>query len=67
MKKRIISAIVMITLFVPFLIFGDYCYLVLGGFLGIISLWEMMRLEKNIPFYIELISYAVCLLLILFQ
>ena len=48
MKKRIISAIIMIILFVPFLLLGDYFYLALGLILGIMSLWEMMRLEKNI-------------------
>ena len=67
MKKRIISAIIMIMLFVPFLLLGDYFYLVLGLILGIMSLWEMMRLEKNIPIYLRFISYMVCLLLIVFQ
>lgn len=67
MKKRIISAIIMILLFVPFLLLGDYFYLALGMVLGIMSLWEMMRLEKNIPRYLQFISYVVCLLLILFQ
>ena len=67
MKKRVISAIVMVALFVPFLILGDYFYLVLGCILGMLSLWEMMRLEKNIPMYMQLISYVVCVLLILFQ
>ena len=67
MKKRIISAIIMIVLFIPFLLLGNYFYLVLGGILGILSLWELLKLEKNIPPYIEFISYVVCLLLILFQ
>ena len=67
MKKRIISAIIMILLFVPFLILGDTFYLVLGGVLGVLSLWELMRLEKNIPSYMQIISYMVCLLLILYK
>ncbi len=67
MKKRIISAIVMTVLFIPFLLLGNYFYLVLGGILGVLSLWEMLRLEKHIPQYIQFISYVVCLLLILFQ
>ena len=67
MKKRIVSAIIMIILFVPFLLLGGYFYLVLGSILGLMSLWEMMRLEKNIPSYMKYISYVVCLLLILFQ
>ena len=67
MKKRIISAFVMIVLFIPFLILGGNFYLVLGSILGILSLWEMLRLEKNIPSYMQFVSYVVCLLLILFK
>lgn len=67
MKKRIVSAIIMIVLFIPFLLLGDYFYLVLGSLLGILSLWEMLNLEKGIPTYIKFISYVMCLLLILFQ
>ena len=67
MKKRILSAIIMVLLFIPFLLLGSYYYLVLGCILGLLSLWEMMRLEKKIPLYIEFISYVVCLLLIIFQ
>ena len=51
MKKRIISAIIMIILFIPFLILGGNFYLVLGSVLGVLSLWEMLRLEKSIPSY----------------
>ena len=67
MKKRIISAIVMIIMFIPFLILGNTFYLVLGSVLGILSLWELMRLEKNIPAYMQFLSYIVCLLLILYK
>lgn len=67
MKKRVISAIIMIVVFIPFLILGDIFYLVLGGLLGVLSLWELMRLEKNIPSYMQFLSYIVCLLLILYK
>ena len=67
MKKRIISAICMIAVFVPFLILGNNYFLALGCVLGIVSLWEMMRLEKDIPSYMKFISYVVCLLLILYK
>ena len=67
MKKRIISAIIMILVFIPFLILGGNFYLVLGGLLGVLSLWELMRLEKNIPSYMQFLSYIVCLLLILYK
>ncbi len=67
MKKRIISAIIMIILFIPFLILGGNFYLLLGSVLGVLSLWEMLRLEKNIPSYMQFISYVICLLLIMFK
>ena len=67
MKKRIISAICMIIVFVPFLILGGYYYIALGCVLGMIGLWEMMRLEKNIPSYMKYISFIACFLLILYK
>ncbi len=67
MKKRVISAIVMVSVFIPFLILGGNWYLVLGSVLGILSLWELMRLEKNIPAYMQFLSYMSCLILILYK
>ncbi len=67
MKKRIVSAVIMVILFIPFLLLGGYFYLVLGGMLGMIALWELMRHEKNIPVYMNIISYLVCILLITYK
>lgn len=67
MKKRVISAIVMVLVFIPFLILGNTFYLVLGSVLGILSLWELIRLEKHIPAYMQFLSYMVCLLLMLYK
>ncbi len=67
MKKRVVSAIIMVILFIPFLLLGDVFYLVLGGILGVLSLWEMIRLEKHMPVYMQILSYVVCLLLVLYK
>ena len=67
MKKRVISAIIMIIVFIPFLIVGGNFYLVLASVLGILSLWELMRLNKNVPSYMQFLSYIVCLLIILYK
>ncbi len=67
MKKRVISAIIMILLFVPFLILGNTFFLVLASVLGILSLWELIRLEKNTPAYMQFLSYMICLILILYN
>ena len=67
MQKRIISAIVMILLFVPILLLGGVYYPILGSILGIMALWEVMNLEKNIPDYMKIITYFVGLFLILYN
>ena len=67
MEKRIISAIIMIVLFIPFLLIGSYAYLILGCILGMMSLWELMRQEKDIPIYMKVISFIVCILLITYK
>ena len=64
MKTRIISAIVMIALFIPLLIIGEIPYLVMTSILAVMGMWELMRLEK-VPIVIKLLSYLVCLFLII--
>mgnify|MGYP002626717432 CR=1 FL=1 len=67
MKKRLISAIVMIAIFVPILLLGSTYYAILSSILGLVGLWELIRLEKNIPDYMKLISFFTCLYLILYN
>ena len=67
MKKRVISAIIMALIFVPFLLLGDIWYNIFIGILGIISLWELTRLEKNIPMFMRIISYIICLFMIMYN
>ena len=66
MKKRIISAICMIMVFVPFLILGGNYYIALGCVLGMVSLWEIIKLKK-VPSFMKFISFVICLLLILYK
>ncbi len=67
MKDRIISAIVMVIIFVPILLLGNPYYTILGSILGMMSLWELLRLRKNIPLVMQIISYVVTLFLILYN
>ena len=53
MKTRIISAIVMIALFIPLLIIGEIPYLVMTTIFAVMGMWELMRLEK-IPMAIKI-------------
>ena len=64
MKTRIISAIVMIALFIPLLIIGEIPYLVMTTIFAVMGMWELMRLEK-IPMVIKILSYLVCIFLII--
>lgn len=67
MQKRIISAIIMIILSVPFLILGGYPYLAFCTILGIASLWELTKQEKNMPKYMKWLSFIACILLIVYK
>lgn len=67
MKKRIISAIVMLLFFVPILLLGDIYYTILGSILGVMALYEVIRLSERIPIVIKVISFFVGLFLILYN
>ncbi len=67
MKKRFISAIVILMIFVPILLVGKIYYPILGCIMGMIALWEIMRQEKNIPLVVKIISFFLGVYLILFD
>ncbi len=67
MKKRIISALVMLVIFIPILLIGGVYYSMLGVLLGIFGLWEILNLEKKIPFYMKVITYFVGVFLMLYN
>ena len=47
MKVRVISAIIMIAVFVPFLIIGEIPFAILMGVLGVCGLYELMRVRES--------------------
>ena len=67
MKKRVISAIVMVLLFVPFLILGGIPFTILISILGMLAVKEILDLEKDIPVMIKFISLVISLFLILYN
>lgn len=67
MKKRVVSAIIMVLLFVPFVIIGKIPFNILITVLGLFALKEMLDLEKNIPVLLKYISFLVCTLLIIYN
>ena len=65
MKKRVISAILMVLVFVPILIIGGYPYIILMALLGLLGLKELLNLEDDIPLFFKVCSYLFTLFLIL--
>ena len=64
MKVRIISAIVMVAIFIPFLIIGEFPFAVLMGVLGMFGFYELMRVretKKKFPFVLKLLAYFLVL------
>lgn len=65
MKKRIISAILMVLIFVPFVVIGKIPFAIFMTILGLLALKEMFDLEKNIPLWCKVVGYFIGLILIL--
>ena len=68
MKKRIISAIIMVLIFVPILIKGDIWFTGLMTILSLFGLYEIIHVrdrKNKIPVYMKLVAYLFTLLLCL--
>ena len=64
MKSRVVSAIFMILIFVPFLIVGDVPFAVLMSVLGLASLYELINVResrKKFPILLKIIAYIIVL------
>lgn len=62
MKTRVISAIIMIAVFVPLLFIGDLPFAILMTALGIGGLYELLKVresKKTIPFIVKLFAYIM--------
>lgn len=67
MKTRVISAIILIIIFVPFMYLGGIPFAALMLTLGVLSLREMLNLKKDktMPFLIQILAYLALSFLIL--
>ena len=62
MTKRVISAIVMIAVFVPFLIIGGIPFTILMSVISVFGLYELLHIretKKEFPLYMKLIAYLM--------
>lgn len=68
MKKRIISAIIMLMILIPIILIGGYPYAIAAVILGILSYKEILDLKKShkqIPKVIELLGLIAVVFLII--
>lgn len=64
MKKRIISAIVMLLIFVPLLLIGGKSFAITMALLGVLSLHELLSVretKKEFPFLLKVFAYILVL------
>ena len=70
MKQRIISAILMIAIFVPFLLIGELPFAIFMAVLGVFSLWELIHVRegvKEFPSILKLFAYIMVLIFSLYR
>ena len=64
MKERILSAILLIIVFVPFLIVGELPFSILMSILSVFALYELLRVRESIkefPFILKILAYILTL------
>ena len=62
MTKRVVSAIVMIAIFVPFLIMGGIPFAVVMGIISLMGLYELLHIresKKQFPKLMKLFAYIM--------
>ncbi len=62
MKARVISAIIMIMVFVPFLLIGEIPFVVFMTILGVCGFYELIKAresKKNFPIVLKAIAYFI--------
>ena len=62
MKKRVISAIIIVAIFLPFLIIGELPFAIFMSALSVMGLYELLKVhetKKKFPFWLKLIAYSL--------
>lgn len=68
MKKRVISASVLIMIVIPFLVIGKLPFRLFISLLSVLGLKELIDIRKNnIPLYLKIISYILICLFTIFN
>ena len=70
MKKRVLSAIILIAVFVPFLIIGELPFAILMTALSVMGLYELLKVresKKKFPLVLKLIAYCLTIYFCLYN
>lgn len=70
MKQRIISAVVLLAIFIPILLIGKTPYAILMAVLAWMGLYELLKArkkKKEFPAFMEIIAYVLVTLFVLFN
>ena len=70
MKQRVISAMVMIAVFVPFLLVGELPFAVFMAVLGVFSLYELIHVRESVkefPTLLKIFAYIMVLMFSLYH
>ena len=67
MKVRVISAIIMIALFIPILLIGDFPFAITMGILGVCGLYELLRARESKKKFPSFLKVIACFLVLLFS
>ena len=62
MKVRIISAVVLLAIFIPLLLVGGLSYSLLMLLIALLGLYELLKIrktKKEFPFFVELCAYIL--------
>lgn len=64
MTKRVISAIVMVLIFIPFVVIGDLPFAIFTSILSLVGLYELLKVresKKKFPIILKIIAYLLTL------
>ena len=70
MKKRVISAIIMLSIFIPFLIKGEIYFTVFMSILSVLGVYELLKVRENkkeFPILLKIIAYILTLYFCLYN
>ena len=70
MKKRVLSAIILIAVFVPFLIIGELPFAIFMTALSVMGLYELLKVresKKKFPLVLKLIAYCLTIYFCLYN